>query len=101
MVVAPATSFPQVVRLSGLATYLYPLSSSSTLRGSRADRGTFLTRLGVPAGFHTVLLCPQSLVKVHPSMDALFDALLVRFPGSVVVRDACVRCLAGGECTPN
>jgi CRISPR-associated protein Csy1 len=41
-------------------------------------------QFGLPAGV-PLLLCPQSLFKIHPDNDALFAAALSRLPESVLV----------------
>ena len=90
----------QVVRLHGLAAYLYPLQrpnappptpfagANPAVDGVRdvAARTALLTRHGVVVGAHApVLFCPQALVKVHPEFDAAVDRLLAAFPDAVVV----------------
>lgn len=60
----------RVVRLPGIGTrYAMPITPGSSERA----------RLGLPEGV-PLLLCPQSLFKIHPDNDALFACVLAAVP---------------------
>ena len=60
---------------------LVTLPGIGTRYGAPRCRRVARERIGLPEG--PLLLCPQSLFKIHPDNDALFARVLAAVPGSV------------------